>query len=602
MKNLLLLSLIAAVSMTALSNTEPTTAWANLLIGKPGQDQATSIVTDGNNQVYWMLTDGSTTDDRNVTYAGEDLYSGSLYDGTSSNKNLTLLKTDANGIKQWCVYSSWGDFAPNEGGLAIKSNGDVVFSGTVRHTDGYLDHPITIVDAKGNSTTIEWTVERRWQRLVIGCVSSEGELLWVRTYDVDHSPVPAATGNYADHTADAISTTGIAVDDNDNIYVCGNYRTAFTLFKSDGTDVVLQPKNVAGWSGDPQSVVGSLFLVKLDGNGYYLNHLAEEGDDITASYLQKLEWKNGNLYAYGYLKGKENKSVKISGYTFTPTDFVCPLAGCFNSNLEASWIKCFPGDAVAGKNAIQNVGITIDGEALWLAGQYNGKISDSSDKTKFVASTQGNMREGFIIKLDCSDGGWLASANSKTDFTQNYLTGYFKVIIPESDSNYIYTFGYAMNASVGVFLRCYDRKTLTGYPDKSWNIVTKGGVPTCQDIAYEPSIGAAYVAARGNQAFQPIGGTITENPGGYTNLLARFNLIEDSKTVVEDIISRERKFSVSMAKGYMIVRNVTENPEVLTVYDLGGRQVVSITVNSGEERNVNLESGIYIVDGRKIML
>ncbi|MDE7437236.1 MAG: hypothetical protein K2M93_02005 [Muribaculaceae bacterium] len=605
-KVLLLASLLSVTGAYAQSLTEPKAAWANLLIGKPGQDQATDIKTDGDNQIYWMLTDGSTTDDRDVTYAGEKLYDGSVYDGTSSNKNLTILKTDGDGTKQWCVYSAWGDFAPSEGGLAVKSNGDLIFVGSVRHTDGYFDKPITIVDAKGTSTELDWTLPadgRRWDRLVVGSISSTGELQWVKTYNVDNSPVPGATGNRADFTADAINVYGAAIDNDDNIYICGNFRADMTFPKSDGSSVVLHPKNVSEWNGDPQGVAGSFYLVKLDGQGYYLNNLEEGGAEISASYIQNLEWVNGKLYAYGYMKGKDNATVTISGFDLIPSAYVSPIVGCLNSELKADWFKCFPGDAVAGKNAVQNVGMTVADGTIWLAGQYNGKISDSQDAEKFVASTQGNIREGFIIKLDQQTGAWLKSANSKTDFTQSYLTGYFKVIVPASDVNNVYVFGYAMNATVGVFLRCYDKESLVGQPDNSWNIVTKGGVPTAQNIAYTPKNGAVYVTVRGNQAFQPMGGELTENPGGYTNLLARFNLPEAFTTDVREIGEMNTSaLTIELVNGGIMANNNSATSEMVTVYDLTGRKVAEKRVEAYSQEVISLASGLYIANGSKILI
>ncbi len=604
-KNLLLFSVLTAFSVSAQNLTEPTATWANLLIGKPGQDQATAIATDGNNQIYWMLTDGTTSDDRDVTYAGVELYQGASYEGTSSNKNLTLLKTDASGQKQWCVYSSMGDFSPSEGGIAVNSDGDIVFSTCVRHTEGYFSQPVTIVDAHGTATSLDWNIDdRRWDQLVVGTVSSDGTLKWIRTYSIDHGPVPEASASRADHTADAINNYGVAVDPDNNIYVCGNFRTALTLPTVSGDDVVLTPKNVTGWDGDSQKAVGSFYLVKLNQDGYYLDHVAEGGDEISTSYIQKIIWKNSLLYVYGYLKGDGNATVNIAGKDFTPNAWVCPLVGCFDSEFNARWLKCLPGGDVQGKNAVQNVGITVDDDSnIWLAGQYNGRISDPADAAKFVESTQGSLREGFIIRLNGENGDWISAANSRTDFDQNYLTGYFDVIVPASDKDNIYVYGYAMNASVGVFLRCYDKETLTGNPDKSWNIITKGGVPTCQCISYEPISGKAYVMVRGNQAFQPMGGELTENPGGYTNLLAGFNLPEYFTSGI-DMISYETMDNVefSSRKGLLEITNNSASAKFVKIYDIMGRQVKSVNLMPGHTDSINLPSGIYIAGNRKFVL
>lgn len=603
MKKLLLfssfLSVLGAVAQTAEA---PKFEWANLLIGKPGQDQATAVVTDGSDQIYWMLTDGSTTADRDVTYAGQALYEGSPYDGTSSNKNLTILKTNAGGEKQWCVYSTFGDFAPSEGGLAVNSNGDLIFTGSVRHTEGYLDKPITIVDGTGASTAIDWTIENnRYDRMIVGSISSVGKLNWVKTYDIDTAPVPAATGTRTEFTADAITVGGVAVDNEGNIYVCGNYRTALTFPKADGTNVTLQPKNVEGWNGDSQGTVGSFYLVKLDANGYYLSNLAETGDEIAASYMLNLEWEDGKLYAYGYLKGDGQAAVTVSGVRLVPTEYVSPIVGCFNSNLEASWLKCLPGDAVGGKYALQSIGLTVADGAYWLCGMYNGKISDSANPDKFVESTQGTLREGFIIKLDASTGEWLNAANSRTEFNQNYLTGYLKVLVPETESR-VYVYGYAMNATVGVFLRGYDKVSLVGDPDSSWSILTKGGVPTAITAAYTQENGAVYALARGNQEFEPLGGELLENPGGYTNVLARFDLplSEGGSSIAE--ITESGSIQVLPVRGGIKIVNTSGERVVLPIYDLTGRKIHEVAVESYDEQLAHFASGIYLVSNQKILI
>lgn len=602
-KVLLLSSLFISMVAAAQTDASPEFEWANLLVGMPGQDQATAVVTDGADNIYWMLTDGSSTDDRDVTYAGSVLYEGAEYQGTSSNKNLTILKTNAEGVKQWCVYSSMGDFAPSEGGLAVAPNGDLIFCGSVRHTDGQFDKPITIVDGNGDATIVDWSIDQhRYDRMIVGNISAAGILNWVRTYDIDSAPVPNATGTRAEFTADAITAGKIAVDADGNIYICGNYRTALTFPKADGQEIVLSPKNVAGWNGDSQATVGVLYLVKLDSNGYYLNHLPETGDDISASYVQDLEWADGKLYLYGYLKGNGTASVTVGEIAMTPTEYVSPIVGCLDADLKASWLKCLPGGAVGGKNAVQSVGITVADGNYWLCGQYNGRISDTSDAEKFVESTQGTLREGFVIKLDATTGQWLAASNSRAEFSQNYLTGYLKVIVPTKGSN-IYVYGYAMSANAGVFLRGYDKAILVGDPDNSWNILTKGGVPTAITATYTPENGAVYALARGNQAFQPLGGELLENPGAYTNVLARFDLpLSDDQSAVEELIQQTAQVEITPVAGGMILANNTDDTKAITVIDLTGRVLVNAEVAAGNTLSVSLSPGIYVAAGKKVMI
>ena len=92
-------------------------------------------------------------------------------------------------------------------------------------------------------------------------------------------------------------------------------------------------------------------------------------------------------------------------------------------------------------------------------------------------------------------------------------------------------YGYALNATVGAFIRTYNAETLSADTDQAWNIVTQGGAPTAQDIAYMPDLRAAFVTVRGNKAFQPLGGELSEGVTGFTNYLARFDLPESTSGV-----------------------------------------------------------------------
>ncbi len=504
----------------------PVFQWGNLLTGVVGHDQTRGIATDGTDAVYWMAFNGSTTADRDVTYAGQLLYNGSEYEGTSTNKNLTVMKTNASGEEKWVIHSEAGDFISGEGNVAVNSRGELVFFGAVRHTDLLYGNGINLIDAKGKKTELGWEVgDRRNNRLFLATATADGEIIWARTYDISTAPAPKASGNYADFTSDAVNAYALAIDSDDNIYIGGRYRNPLTFPKINGETVTLTPKNVSTWNGDSQQTTGDLYLVKLDSEGNYLSHLSETGDEVGVTYLWDMEMKDGNLFFTGYAKGDGN--FKLGGVSLTSNQYVCPIVGKLTTDLQPVWMEILPGDAVGGKNAIQNVGlsVSVSKNNVWLAGMYNGRISSATDPEDYVESTQGNLREGFIIKLSAEDGSWLGAANSRTDFNENYLGGYLDIINEEeTGTEDIMVYGYMMNASVGVFLRSYDAETLVGKPDKSWNIITQGGVPTANDIAYVPELATAYVTARGNKAFQPLDGPLSESVSGYTNYLARFDL------------------------------------------------------------------------------
>lgn len=550
---------MAAFSPALADNTTPVFEWGNLLTGRPGQDQTRGIAAYGSDAIYWMATDGSVSGDTDVTYAGRFLYDGSEYEGTSANKNLTLLKTNAAGEEQWVIHSTSGDFISGEGNVAVTPEGNVVFFGTVRHTDGRLAEGISLVDAKGNRHELGWDVnDRRNIRLFLATATSEGEILWAKTYEVATTPAAAASGSNADFTADAVNAYALALDNDGNIYVGGRYRNPLTFPAANGANVTLTPKNVSEWTGDSQKSSGDLYVVKLNSDGEYLANLKETGDEVEITYTWDLAVSNGAVYMTGYAKGNGEASFTLGSTQLTPNEYYSPIVAKLDTDLNPEWVKLLPGDAVAGKNALQNIGMTVSNTSVWLAGQYNGRISDADDSAKYVESTQGNLREGFIIKLDAADGEWLAATNSRTDFDQNYLTGYLKVVDEDqTGSDNIFVYGYSMNAGVGAFVRSYNATTLAADLDNSWNLVTQGGVPTAQDLVYVPATSRAYLTVRGNKAFQPFGGEESETVSGYTNYLACFELPKGESTDVTDIITDDEK---------------------AVYYDLQGRAIASPTL------------------------
>lgn len=517
--------------------TEPVFQWGNLLTGMVGQDQTRGIATYGTDAVYWMAHNGSANGDLDVTYGGTLLYNGAEYEGTSANKNLTILKTNAAGEEQWVIHSEAGDFITNEGSVAVDKDGNLVIFGAVRHTDLKYENGINIIDAKGNKTELGWNVgDRRNVRLFLATATPEGEILWARSYDVSTAPAPKADGTRADFTADAVNAYALALDAENNIYIGGRYRNPLYFPKANGETVTLNPKNVSTWNGDAQQTTGDLYVVKLDAEGNYLAHLEETGDEVGVTYTWDLAEKDGYIYLSGYAKGEG--TIKLGGVSLTSNQYVCPIVAKLDKDLKPEWAELLPGGAVGGKNAVQSVGMTVSKSNIWLAGMYNGTISSPSNEADLVQSTQGNIREGFIIKLDAADGSWLGGANSRSEFNQNYLTGYLRVIDEDAtQNNEIMVYGYAMNATAGIFLRSYNAETLVGEPDKSWSVITGGGVPTAIDIAYVPELATAYMTVRGNKAFTPMGGEASEAISGYTNYLSRFDLpapIQTSQVNIEE--------------------------------------------------------------------
>lgn len=534
-----------AMSLTGcmFAQSSPVVEWGKLIDGDTSAgDQATSVNVNSEGDVYWFGSYGSTEVAPEVRFGGTPLYTGALYNaGNSQNNNFTLLKTNAAGEKLWVVYSNSGDFANNAGGTALTSDGGCVVISKVRHTDGMLDRNISLFDADGNETAVEWICNRRYYRMMVTKVSADGHIEWNRMLDFSTEPAQgAAGGDDSDFRADTFNVGAVAVDADDNIYVALNYRSPLTVAKAGGGSETLVPVNTANWSGDPQTACGDFLLLGLDKQGYYRNSLTLEGT-ATAAYCSKLRYAGGKLFAQGYIIG-DGSELKAADKVLKPSLIMSPLVLCADTDLQVQWAKCFPGEQVAGKNALQNCGLEYLCGALWFVGQYNLKFSDPDDDTKFIASTQGQLREGFVVKLDAADGKWLAARDSRDDefcqggaFAKTGLTGYMSVMAnPEKPDN-IYVLGYVMNANVGVFIRRYDAATLVADLNGEFNLITKGGAPSLVTSAYDAANGVCYIAARGNKAFGMSGSDDSAAPASWGILAAKVKLPAGMQTSISDV-------------------------------------------------------------------
>ena len=567
-----------AIGANANDLTTPKFEWAKLLQGPTTSDQSIAVIANADGQVYNLSAMGTMTGQTSITYGGVTLYEGTAF--AAANPNFTLLKTKADGTADWVVYSTSGDLA-NDGALAQTADGDVVFAAKMRHTNGMLDQDLSFVDANGTSHTIDWKAgDTRSYRMVIGKVSPEGAIKWVRSYAIENGKAPAGT---KEDTPDAISVKALAVDNAGNIYVGGDYSMPLTFPVADGDDRVLTPANTAGWNGDHQSgYAADMLLVKLDSNGYFVDYVPMTDAVMTRQTLFNIEYNNGCFYLYGTAQAAaDGTTANLSGLQVTVNQAVSPFIACLDANLSALWVKSMSMEGVEGGSpAIQNVGLSVIGENLWLAGQYNGKIT-CGDKS--VSSVTKSTREGCLIKMDKTNGAWLASASSRDSFTTGLastgLTGYYKVVGNPNIKDKVYVWGYVMNKAVGVFLRPYNSNDLKADEKAAWNLVTEGGVPTACQVAYVPDTNRIYFTSRGNKDF-----SLYDDGKAAGNAITNWDLILASYTIP----------GVEGTSGVDdIAIDSSADADNAAVYDLYGRKMGADT---------RLAPGVYVKGGKKLLV
>ena len=171
----------------------------------------------------------------------------------------------------------------------------------------------------------------------------------------------------------------------------------------------------------------------------------------------------------------------------------------------------------------------------------------------------------------------------------------------------------ALNATVGVDLREYDvtldsetgKVELSANLYNAWSMVTGGGVPTCVDIAYDSREAICYLQARGNKAFQPMNGDLSEAPVNWGVYLAKFQLpktLESGVDSLEAFGADENSHAIRLAasSGAIIIENSGEGA-LVSVYDIAGRLAARVDAPTGRT-SVALPAGLYIAAGQKLLV
>ena len=504
---------ILALTTTSMHASEITTCWANLFEACPptmGSDMAL-----GENAVYYVAVAGTTKGagdsgfpkeyndpTLSVYYGGEKIATGAPYQGASYNNNLNVIKTDRDGNIQWVLYSTSGEFS--DGRVATAHDGGIYVAVKSRHTDNMRTTGITLTDGTGTTTTLDWQLasndDKRYYRGMLMKISADGKLQWLRPIDVSTAPQPDATGNYTSGTYDALSFNDIIADASGGCYVAGRYSNPMSLYRADGSALVLTPHNTQGWNGDTQETRGDLFIAKFDENGYIVDTFITGG--ITgAENMTQLAWNGDDIVFSSFVKGiNAGDYVTVGSDTYnTPVDNQSILVACVSKDMTPLWSKFFAGSKT-NKNSfsvMQGNDLQVTSGTIIINGMGNFTL-DNGKGDSFA--TQNTAREGFIIKLDASDGSWMGATTSMEAFPtinaqgtsapNTGINGWLACL--EADNDSIYVYGYNMTQQ-SVYLASLSSKTLA--PGTIYHLIKGGSMPvaiTCRatgDMLYTMSRG-----------------------------------------------------------------------------------------------------------------
>ena len=532
-KSLLSIACIFALMSPAVTMAQevssPVYSWGALLDSPTAGDMANAIATDVYGNLYYLGTEGSKGEQRDLTYGSEVIGTGAEYSGTSYNYNFVLVKTDKSGKLLWSVTSTQGESASGNGTVTPLSDGSVIVTAKIRPTDGAIAKGFVLSDKDGNELKVEWpdTDTRVYKGLVMK-FDADGKLLASNVIELDDAPQPGTDKV----TADALDIYAATKDDADNVYVGARFRSKMTLVGADDKEVSVSARNIVGWNGDSQATNGDMIIIKLDSDGQCLATFTSE-TTITASKTLSLDWSDGSLYALATVQGQSGQVMTIGQKSVTINEYASPLLISMTADLSVNWCDIFTASQVEAKNpALQSTGLSVIDGNIWLTGMFNGAFYFDG---KSVASEKGSTpREGLLAKINAADGKVLGATTSAADYgikvpggTANCITGFLDAFVNPGDESKVYVYGYGMNANVGVFVRAYNAETLVSNPDtEAWNLVTGGGAPSAQGMAYNAEEAMLYVTARGNAKYNVMGGEAPAVTAGYGfgQLLAAFNM------------------------------------------------------------------------------
>jgi len=551
-KHLLIFLSIIMMSLHAVAQ-EPTALWGKAVQGTVGSKVTTNgsdiqLAPDGG----FYMSGGAgtiTVDDairfgNDVIAAPQTKYNAS---GNTGTQNLFISKIAADGTPVWTAYSKHADVQSGKARLHPVSDGLIAVV-SLRHAAQYYDTDIVLVDAEGKDTNLNWTIsdeKGRYYRVLVLKFNLQGALQWMRQIDAAHDL--ALTG---------VNPNTMTVDPEGNIYIGGNQRVELTLKNSAGEDVKIAPRLVEGWDGDTQKSAGDLFVLKLDKDGYYVNHLQTSGK-ATSLVIYNFYFANNQLYLLAQTMGIEGEQVSLGDKSFvTANDNGGLLTASLNKDLTVNWAQYY--NSAKSGSAVNISNIYVSDKYLWVTFKSNMALATATGKELTCQHT----RDGLLLKVDRADGKLLDGF-----INQLNQAGYFSAL--EATDGRLYAFGHTLLGAM--YVHQFNPDDLSA-PLGSWDSMV-ANTSDAQGIAYNAD-GRVYVMTRSKE---------TNN-----------SLMGSSLKVVQDVTAfscNVTAFQLPITPVVTAIRTIKNDAHVNGFYyNLSGQRVEHPT------------KGIFIQNGKKIVV
>ena len=556
--------------------------------GSTGADRAADVITDASGNIYTANTFAFEATFNGLTFNGAPKGSGASYDNS-----LLITKLNSSKVTQWSIYSNVG--AVNPTALAITSTGELIVTGNMRAilntagqttTANLIDGAsvITTFTGLGNSTAVAQSFVAKF--------STSGSLLWVKEINSDATKTTS------------VLTDALAVDDEGNIYLTGNFTTKVTLPYS--SPITLTSLNTTK----------SAFIAKLDGaTGTALWHQVSTGG-IVSEILPALTFgDDGYIYAAGNYQNNATpttptQSITIGGKSFIPSVGANLTLIKLAKDGTVQYIQDRPSVYVTSIKNVRTKDIVVNNGKAVVVGSFNGNDGGIQFSSGALTCTTTSLN-GFLAAFKTSDG---------TDVWQKAILSPAIVEVLGAVIGYdqnLYTFGYhynklGSNAAGDVVFG--NGKVLTDATNTtgdlhlaSFNIST-GVTQEVHLVGKGPGSETANSLCAFNNKLYMIGSsnstTITyENAGTYSTTGAfDFYLVDytvtNPGTGVNNSKFRDNPVLYFNNATKCIEINIAEKVAFVKIYDVTGRNVLTQpNQNTSFKIDVNnFNSGIYVVN------
>lgn len=579
MKKKFTLLLFAILSLTMSLNAQSPLAfqWAHSVDGATTAGDNVMGMCKSSDGYYYIATNfGTSTTQKalNVWFDGELLknehgaYEGSPYTGNSQNGNMLLQKVAKDGSVVWTTFTKKGDVDHAE--VAPTSDGGLIVALKCRAwvKEAGLENMLCYVDATESETNITGDQVESEYRYLIMKITKTGTIEWYRKITG-----LVKTDGVKQPTKNNIYVYGLVVDENDNIYLAGNFRTEMYLNKSDGTKATLVAKSsVDTWDGNSQKTVGDMFLVKLDSKGYYLNSIVNNGI-VNCAFLDKVAYNNGKLYLDGRVRSVGN-DITFGGVKVNASkDFQTQLLLSVNTeDLSVNYIKSLTSvENVQKRFVIQNKSAQYLNGYVYFTGLLNGSWKQESESENIVTNHSSNQLKGYVLKMN-PETGRIEKAAVRTDGGIGGFCGVYE------GAEKLYAFGY--DFSGGAIVAPINKNT---YAVETPIIVCTYGIV---GNATTPIVdGENFVMANRGKSAASFYGTDKkfENLKNWGSVYYSYKMSD----VISTGINRPTISGI-------------DSDAIVDVYTIGGVKVKSGVAASNATEG--LAKGIYIVNHKKVIV